>query len=95
MRLADRHGTPESEMPPRQMLSLKNENLGERAGLSTSISRQSHSSAATESEAGIGHKQIHQRYSHPRKRSRQVKKRQVRLCLVDRLQQFLKDRTDS
>ena len=95
MRLADRHGTPESELPPRQMLSLKNENLEERAGLSTSISRQSHSSAATESEAGIGHKQIHQRYSHPRKRSRQVKKRQVRLCLVDRLQQFLKDRTDS
>ena len=95
MRLADRHGTPESGMPPRQMLSLRNETLEERAGLSTSISRQSQYSAFTGSTAGISRQQEHQHYSRPRKRSRQVKYRQIRLCLVNRLQQLLKDRTDS
>ena len=43
----------------------------------------------------MGRKQVHQYYSHRFKRSRKVKNRQVRLCLVDRLQQLLKDLTDS
>ena len=38
---------------------------------------------------------VHQYHSHPFKRSRQVKNRHVRLCLVDRLQQSLKDLADS
>ena len=43
----------------------------------------------------MGRKQVHQYYSHRFKRSRKVKNRQVRLCLVDRLQQLLKDLTNS
>ena len=45
--------------------------------------------------AGIGRKQAHQHCSQPHGRSRQVKNRQVHFCLVDRLQELLKDRTDS
>ena len=43
---------------------------------------------------GIGRKQVHLYYSKLTKRSRQVKERQVRLCLVDHLQQLLKDLAD-
>ena len=65
----------------------------------TCHSRNSHSSAGgaggTGRTAGIGTKQVHQYYSQPFHGSRQVKNRQVHFCLVDRLQQLLKDLTDS